>query len=180
MAANLKSLIWPAIIIAVVAAVDQVTKAWAVDALSGRPPVSVIGDFFRLTLVYNLGGAMGTSIGSPFSYLIIALIIIPILCYVLYQYRNVKSYALPLAFICGGAIGNLIDRIRLGQVVDFLDVDFFDINLFGYQLDRWWTFNIADAAISCGLVFLLIRMLFFKPAQAANSTINSPTSVSVE
>lgn len=180
MAGKLKSLVWPVIIIGAVAVIDQVTKFWAVDALSGRPSVSVIGDFFRLTLVYNLGGAMGTSIGSPVYYLVIALIIIPVLLFVLYQYRHVKSYALPLAFICGGAIGNLIDRIRLGQVVDFLDVDFFDISIAGYQLDRWWTFNVADAAISCGLVFLLVRMLFFKPAPAANNVVSSPTSVSVE
>jgi signal peptidase II len=163
-----------------VAAVDQITKIWAVDRLAGQPSVPVLGEFFKLTLVYNEGGAMGTSFGTSTWYLIIALIIIPILFYYLYIYRAALSFAIPLAFICGGAIGNLIDRFRLGRVVDFLDVDFFDINFLGFQLDRWWTFNIADAAISCALVFLLIKVLFFPPTKQPSDHISSPTTQPVE
>jgi signal peptidase II len=72
----------------------------------------------------------------------------------------------PLSFITGGAIGNLIDRIAYGKVVDFLDFDFFDISLFGYRLERWWTFNIADMAISLSILYLFVRILFTK--QTAN------------
>ncbi len=161
------------------AALDQVTKLWAVDALSGQPSIEVLGDLFKLTLVYNEGGAMGTSFGSSTWYLIIALIIIPILFYYLYLYRATLSFAIPLAFICGGAIGNLIDRIRIGRVVDFIDVDFFDINFLGFQLDRWWTFNIADSAISCALVFLLIKVIFFHP-KPQPSPLPAQTSQPVE
>lgn len=173
------TLVWAVVIIVLIIAADQATKYWAVEALSGQPSTSVIGEFFKLTLVYNEGGAMGTSFGSSTWYLVIALIIIPILFYYLYIYRHIASFSIPLAFICGGAIGNLIDRIRIGRVVDFLDVDFFDINLLGFQLDRWWTFNIADSAISCALVFLLIRMLFYKPAHAQSADqdqVNSPST----
>jgi signal peptidase II len=56
-------------------------------------------------------------------------------------------------------VGNIIDRIRLGSVIDFIDVDLPDIGLFGYELQRWWTFNIADSAITCGIVVLLVRMI---------------------
>ena len=172
-------LIWGAVIILVVAAVDQVTKFWAVDALTGQPSLTVIGEFFKLTLVYNEGGAMATSFGSSTWYLVIALFIVPILLYYLYLYRSIASFAIPLSFICGGAIGNLIDRIRIGKVVDFLDVDFFNIDLLGLQIDRWWTFNIADAAISCALVFLLFKVLFHKPPQLSAEETSSPAENSL-
>jgi signal peptidase II len=127
--------------------------------------VEVFGRFFMLTLVYNKGGALGTSFGSTTYYLVSSLIILAIVFYYLYVNRATASLAYPLAFIAGGAIGNILDRLRLGRVVDFLDVDFFDINIFGYQLERWWTFNLADVAISCSILFLLID-IFFTPHQA--------------
>lgn len=113
------------------------------------------------TLIYNYGGALGTQLGSPVYYLVVALVIFPFIAYYIWHYRSVPVLAYPLAFIAGGAIGNVIDRIRIGKVVDFIDVDFFDINLFGYQLDRWWTFNIADSAIFCAIIFLLVHLTFF-------------------
>lgn len=173
-------LLWSAVIILVVAALDQVTKFWAVSALTGQPSLDVLGDFFKFTLVYNEGGAMGTSFGSSTWYLVIALVIVPILLYYLYIYRTMASFSIPLAFICGGAIGNLADRIRIGKVVDFLDVDFFDVNFLGIHIDRWWTFNIADAAISCALVYLLIMVLFHKsPQPKPSEDLPSPVSNSL-
>ena len=86
------------------------------------------------------------------------------------NYRWIPELTMPLALIAGGAIGNIIDRLRFGKVVDFLDFDFFDINLFGYQIDRWWTFNIADAVISCSIIFLLIRLIFFHHEKPSEST----------
>lgn len=122
------------------------------------------------SLVYNRGGAMGTSLGSPMYYLVVAVIILPFIGYYLYAHRAERGISYSLAFIAGGAIGNLIDRIRLGQVVDFIDVDFFDIDLFGYQLDRWWTFNVADAAIFCAIIFLIIYVArFHRPAKPVES-----------
>ncbi len=58
-----------------------------------------------------------------------------------------------------------MDRVRIGKVVDFIDVDFFKINIAGFHMDRWWTFNIADSAITCALVFLIIKMLFARPKE---------------
>lgn len=111
------------------------------------------------SLVYNEGGAMGTQFGPSVYYLIMALVVLPFLLFYLYRHRFQAIISLPLAFIAGGAIGNLIDRVRLGKVIDFIDVDFFDIDLFGFHMERFWTFNIADSAISCAIVFLIVYML---------------------
>lgn len=148
------------VVLAGVVLVDQATKLWAVASLTGQPPVKVFGDFLMFTLVYNEGGAMGTRIGPSTYYLIMALVVLPFVFYYIFHNRHTTAMSLPLAFIAGGAIGNLIDRIRLGQVVDFIDVDFFNISIGSFQLDRWWTFNVADSAISCSIVFLIIHMFF--------------------
>jgi signal peptidase II len=166
----LRKLLLPSIAIVAVVVVDQVTKLWAISALSEQPSVQVLGKFFMLTLVYNEGGAMGSNFGSPTYYLVSSSLILLFILYYIYSHRQNLMITVPLALIAGGALGNIVDRIRFGQVVDFLDFDFFDINLFGYQIERWWTFNIADAAISCSIVFLLAKVIFFhheKPAESA-------------
>jgi signal peptidase II len=160
-----KKLIWPLVIVVSVTVADQLTKSWAIANLAGQPPISVLGEYVNLSLVYNEGGAMGTAFGPSTGYLIMALIILPILGYYLYRYRESGIVALPLAFIFGGALGNVIDRVRFGRVTDFIDVDIPDINLLGFHLERWWTFNIADACITCALVWLVIYMVFHRPRQ---------------
>ena len=115
-----------------------------------------------LTLVYNQGGALGTDLGSSVYYTIIALILLPVTGFYLYRFRHERRFSWPLALIIGGALGNLVDRLRLGRVVDFIDVDFFDIGFLG--ISRWWTFNVADAAISCAIVYLLVVTFFFHPS----------------
>ena len=137
---------------------DQASKAWALANLTERMSQSVIGDFLMFSLVYNEGGAMGTRLGPSGYYLGMALLILPLVLFYIYRNRFVLPISIPLSLIAGGAIGNLIDRVRIGRVVDFIDVDFFDISLGSFHLYRWWTFNIADAAISCAIVFLLLHM----------------------
>jgi signal peptidase II len=138
---------------------------WAVGALTGRPPVQVLGDFLQFTLVYNEGGALGTRLGPSAYYLIMAIIVLPILLFYLYRNRLLPMISIPLSFLSAGALGNLIDRIYLGKVVDFVDFDFFNIRLGDYVLDRFWAFNVADASISCSIAFLVVYTLFFhKPA----------------
>jgi signal peptidase II len=80
-----------------------------------------------------------------------------------------------LAGIAGGALGNLIDRLRLGRVVDFIDVDFFDIDLLG--ITRWWTFNVADIAISGAIVLLLLITLFQRRHDSLEPEVRSPGRV---
>jgi signal peptidase II len=157
----LRKLLAPGIALLAVVVIDQASKIWAISYLSDRLSARVLGDFFMLTLVYNEGGAMGTNFGSPAYYLISSVVILVLLVYYVFTHRENQRITVPLALVAGGAIGNIIDRLRFGKVVDFLDVDFFDMNLFGYRLERWWTFNLADAAISCSIVFLVIYVLIF-------------------
>ena len=157
---NFKPLLIPLIILFTVTALDQVTKIWAVNYLSQAGSVKVLGEFFMLTLVYNEGGALGSNLGPSIAYLIVSILIFALVLFYIYSHRDSKSQSFALSFIAGGALGNIIDRLRIGKVVDWIDFDFIDLNLFGYQLDRWWTFNIADAAISCAIVFILAELFF--------------------
>ncbi|HDL02169.1 MAG TPA: hypothetical protein ENH23_08065, partial [candidate division Zixibacteria bacterium] len=106
----------PLAIIAFVAFLDQITKIWAVNSLTFNKPVEVIGQFFMFTLLYNKGGAMGTNLGSSNYYLISASLILLFVLYYIYINRTKLQLSIPLSFIAGGAIGNLIDRITLGKV----------------------------------------------------------------
>lgn len=168
-------LLLPGSLILVILVSDQLSKFWAVANLA-EGSLPVFGDFFRLTLVYNKGGAMGTNVGSPTMYLILALIILPVIIYYIWSHRQSYAMSVPLSMIAGGAVGNLVDRIRVGQVIDFLDVDFFDIDIFGYQLSRWWTFNIADAAISCAIVFLVVYVSLQGKAPMENTELPETTA----
>lgn len=157
---NFKPLLVPLIILFTVVALDQVTKIWAVNYLSQVGSVKVLGEFFMLTLVYNEGGALGSNLGPSLAYLIVSILIFGMVLFYIYSHRDSKSLSFSLSFIAAGALGNIIDRLRIGKVIDWIDFDFIDINILGYQLNRWWTFNIADAAISCAIVFILVGLFF--------------------
>jgi signal peptidase II len=138
--------------------------------MSPGESVQVLGDFFRLTFVYNRGGAFGIVLGSYLFYTIMAIVAsIIIVIYLLKTDSNEKFTKFMLSLVVGGAIGNnLLDRVLLGQVVDFIDIDIPDItippfSLFsfhfeGYQILRWFTFNVADAAITVGLIGFIIYL----------------------
>lgn len=127
----------------------------------------VIGDFVRLTYTENPGIAFGINLGNKFYLTLLAIVAVIIVFLYLYKVRD-GNFAIrfSLGMILGGAIGNLIDRVfhgvifgyaKLfhGRVIDFIDIDFFDINLFGYYIDRWPIFNIADASVTIGVLILL-------------------------
>lgn len=128
----------------------------------------VLGDFFRLTYIENPGMAFGIDFGGKqFFAIISAVASIAIFLYLFSSRNEPLSIRFSLATILGGAIGNLIDRVFYGvlfgegplfhgKVVDFFDVDFFDIDLLGYHLSRWPVFNVADAAVTVGVLLLLI------------------------
>jgi len=140
---------WGTLVTVVV--LDVVTKAMAVAQLVPRQlPHEVLGDAIRFTLVFNEGAAFGLKFG-PFSRWIflgatlVALVILGRL------YRATKAgdvlRTLALGLVCGGAVGNLIDRIKSPYgVVDFIDV--------GLREHRWPTFNVADMAVSTGAILL--------------------------
>jgi signal peptidase II len=169
-----RQLLIPFFILLAVVLADQLTKLWALSYLSDMTALSVFGDFFRLKLTHNEGGAMGTNLGGRLFYLVTSSIILIVVLYMIVTNRSQKIISYPLAAISGGAIGNMIDRIRIGSVIDFIDVDFFDIDIAGFRLERWWTFNVADSAITVGMVIVLIYILFYskKATPAAETESN--------
>jgi signal peptidase II len=130
--------------------VDVVTKRFAESSLVPYVPKNVIDDILRFTLAFNAGGAMSLSLG-PSSRWWFTLLSIATLFVLAYMYRQTsptdRLQLASLALICGGAVGNLIDRIRspLG-VVDFIDI--------GIGPHRFWTFNIADVGVTFGTAAL--------------------------
>ena len=130
--------------------VDVATKRLAVSALIPYVPKSVVDDILRFTLAYNSGGAMSLSLG-PSSRWWFTLLSIGTLFVLAYMYKHTSAddrlQLASLALICGGAVGNLIDRIRSPRgVVDFIDI--------GIGAHRFWTFNIADMGVTLGTATL--------------------------
>jgi len=129
--------------------------------------IPIIGDFFRLTYIENPGMAFGINVGGKPVFSFISLVAsVAIILYLHKSRSEPLGFRLSLAMILGGAVGNMIDRIFYGvfygesplfygKVVDFLDIDFPDLDLFGYQLNRWPVFNVADASVTIGVILLL-------------------------
>ena len=127
----------------------------------------ILGDFFRLTYIENPGMAFGIDIGGKLFFSFFSIAASGAIVYYLYRSRREPlGFRMSLALILGGAVGNLIDRVFYGvlfqeaqlfygRVIDFFDVDFFDVNILGYHLSRWPVFNVADASVTIGVVLLL-------------------------
>jgi signal peptidase II len=133
---------------------DAWTKHFFSGWLALGQSKSVIPGFFQFTLVHNRGAAFG--VGSNWSvpifllFSIVALVVVATLFYQLKPHEKLSAFGLSL--ILGGAFGNIIDRIRFGYVVDFLDVYI--------KNHHWPVFNIADSAITVGAVLLGIEIIF--------------------
>src|SRR5688572_21384864 len=130
--------------------VDQITK-YAVSRSFALYESLEVTPFFNLVLVHNRGAAFsflseagGWQRGVFIAIALVACIWIPLL---LRKHRGETLFCFSLALILGGALGNVIDRVRFGAVVDFLD-----FHAFGYH---WPAFNVADMGISCGAVLLI-------------------------
>ena len=126
---------------------DQLTKAWLTSNLSPGEVMSVIGDYVRLVYSQNSGALFGLFRDNALLFGIVSIVVIGLI--VAYQ-RQVGSslyLSIALGLLLGGALGNVTDRLRLGYVVDFVDI--------GIGALRWYTFNVADAAISLSIVLLI-------------------------
>lgn len=146
-------LFWSLLTLVLVA--DRLTKIAAVAALTLHVPHRVVGDVVRLTLSYNVGAAFGMSLGafSRIGFSVVALAVLTVLG-VMYRRTGAgdRLRAAALGLVVGGALGNLTDRLLSGRgVVDFVDI--------GIGAVRYWTFNVADAGISTGVVLLGLSMI---------------------
>ncbi len=132
-----------------VIALDILTKLLAVRYLPPHP-LKILGDWLTLQLVFNPGAAFGIHVGtySRWVFLVLAIVALIVLGSMVRHTRPGDYVRLiALGLVCGGAVGNLIDRIRSSSgVVDFIDV--------GIGVHRWPTFNVADSAVTVGAVVL--------------------------
>jgi len=137
-----------ATLVAVVLAVDQLTKYLILKLLGLGASYPLIGNFVRITHVRNPFGVFGISFGGRIP--LLPLTVFAIIVLVIISLRH-RSFPVAFSLILGGAIGNALDRVRLRAVVDFLDI--------GIGKVRWPVFNIADAAITIGIIILIIKIL---------------------
>ncbi len=155
MKASYHLLLWPTL---GVVTLDQISKQVVMDHLAPHRVVEVIPGFFNLVLVRNRGiafGLLNQDSGQLVSYLLMGIAVIAILFLVGWVFGTKEPrplFVLSIALILGGAIGNLIDRVRLGSVMDFLD---FHVGTY-----HWPAFNVADSAITIGTLSLAYFLLF--------------------
>lgn len=122
--------------------------------MSEGSSIDVIGDLFRLTYVRNPGIAFGIDFakGRVF-HIVLSLIALVLIAFMVKRIsRNQRSISYFFAIIFGGALGNLSDRIRMGEVIDFLD--------FGIGAYRWPVFNVADSAVTIGMFLVIFSYMF--------------------
>ena len=155
---------WLSATTAAVIALDQLTKYLVVQRFRLHESVQVIAGFFDLTYVRNPGAAFGFLAGAQgmwrgIFFITVSIVALAVIIVLVRQTRDRLSL-IALALIGGGAVGNLIDRVRFGEVVDFID--------WYYRTYHWPTFNIADSAISFGVGLLAIDMLFVRREPSTN------------
>jgi signal peptidase II len=132
-----------------VLALDQWTKHLATAWLAGRPPVHLIGDLLQLTYALNSGVAFSLGAGTRFPFYLFSIAAAVV---ILWLFARGRVPGIPqqiaLSLVLGGALGNLVDRISTGLVVDFIEM--------GVGRFRWPVFNVADSAVSVGVVLFIL------------------------
>jgi signal peptidase II len=139
---------------------DQITKWSIIQAISIHDVYTVIPGFFNLVHIYNPGSAFGLFAnhqGMLRNVLLLTASVVA-LCFILYLHHNTPRHfhvlSVGFALIFGGAIGNMIDRIRMGRVVDFIDLYIGTLH--------WPAFNVADSAITIGMLIFAFHIFFRK------------------
>jgi len=148
------------VIAGLVILIDQLSKAIILKSVPLHQSIPVIPGFFDITLILNPGGAFGFLAGqhSNLRHLFFLGVTSMAICFIVVLYRKIPPahslLATAFALIVGGAVGNLIDRVRFEKVVDFLD--------FYLGKYHWPAFNVADSAISVGMVIFICHIIFNK------------------
>jgi signal peptidase II len=144
-------LLFSAIAIAVIVA-DQLTKAWVVDHIEVGRGFQVLGEWLAFVHGRNSGILFGMVPQSAGAFAIVSLVVIALI--VVYHAKAGRGIVMTLAtsLLLGGAIGNLLDRLRYGSVVDWIDM--------GIGSQRFWTYNIGDAAITTAILMIFATAIF--------------------
>ena len=140
-----------AVLALAVVVADQAAKAVVTGALAPGQSVDVVGDLLRIVFGQNSGALFGLFKDNAAMFGVVSIVVIGLI--VAYHARSAASLYLTvtLGLLLGGAVGNMIDRLRLGYVVDFVDV--------GIGPTRFYTFNVADSAISLAILLLFVAAL---------------------
>jgi len=141
---------WALIVILIVVA-DQLSKFIIVKNVEMGEMIEVIKNFFYITYIRNRGAAWSILQNGRYFFIVLTIIASLIIIYLLLKSKN-RVYSLALSFILGGAIGNLIDRIVVGSVVDFLEFHFWSY--------RFPVFNVADTFVTIGTILLAYYLIF--------------------
>ncbi len=158
-------------LIVLVVSCDQATKLWVVRNFAMHESWPIVPGFFNLTYLTNTGAAFGFLAGRPalWRHVFFISVVLVALCVITVMYRRLRResyfYELSLGLIAGGAIGNLLDRVRLGAVVDFLDVY--------VGTYHWPAFNVADSAITVGVTIFIVYSFFFADREETNEKIQA-------
>ena len=158
------------IISPVLVILDQATKLYVDANFRLYESVPVIHGFFHLTYIRNKGAAFGiladSAVRIPFFITVSIVAMLGILWYIKRLRNDQKLALVSLSLVFSGALGNLIDRIRLGEVIDFLDVF--------WKTYHWPAFNVADSAITVGVTLLCIEMWREERKKSAEQTSQEP------
>ena len=146
--------------------VDQVAKALVTRALGPGQSVDVVGDLVRIVFGQNSGALFGLFKDNAAMFGVVSIVVVGLI--VAYHARSAPSLYLTatLGLLLGGAVGNMLDRLRLGYVVDFVDV--------GIGPTRFYTFNVADSAISLAIFLLLVAAL--RPSLVEGRAVTRPST----
>lgn len=147
--------------------IDQITKLWVDQSMRVYESIPVVPGLLDLHYIRNTGAAFGFLSGShagfriPF-FILVSAVAIGIILFLFYKLEESEvMMPLALSLVLGGALGNLIDRVRLGEVIDFL--------LIHYKAFHWPAFNVADIGITVGVFLLVLRIFLFEKRQPARS-----------
>ena len=155
-----------------VAILDQITKALVHGSLALYESIEIVPNFVHLTYLRNTGAAFGFLAGGRSSlrmafFIIVSAVAIGCILYLLKNLRpDQKTFIASLSLVLGGAVGNLIDRLRMGEVIDFIDLHWYDLH--------WPAFNVADSAITTGVILLFIQMTRKGSFENPQSAIRNP------
>ena len=152
---------WPILLglAAAIFVVDQLTKAWLISFLAPGERVEVMGDYVRLVHSQNSGALFGLFRDQAIVFAIVSVGVVGAIVWFHRSSGRNTLLSVALGLLLGGALGNMADRFRLGYVVDFVD-----LGIGGF---RWYTFNVADSAISVAILLLLVSAFVTDRTQPA-------------
>lgn len=160
-------LLW-IIIIAASVILDQITKMLVVNGMALYESIPLIKNVLSFTYIHNYGAAWGMLSDHRWVFIIVTALAIIVMPIFLYKYRNLHwMFGLSLSLIIGGAIGNMIDRVFLGYVVDFIQATFIDFPVF----------NVADICVVCGAIMMFVYVAFIDKTLFADKPKAAKTEV---